>query len=185
MSYDQYGNIEAVSKTNDVVVSYKWGYNNSLPIAEITNALAKNVFYTSFEEEVSNFSFGGKTGNKSSANAVYSKALSGLDPGDYVLAYYKFISPAWVYTETPAVVPANGLYTISLPTGQYDEIRFYPKTAQVKTFTYDPIVGIKTETDANGITTFYDYDSLSRLKLIRDNNDHILKTYEYHYKLMN
>ncbi len=185
MTYDQYGNIEAVSKTNDVVVSYKWGYKNSLPIAEITNALAKNVFYTSFEEEVSNFSFGGKTGNKSSASAVYNKALSGLEPGDYVLAYYKFVSPTWVYTETPVVVPANGLYTITLPAGQYDEIRFYPKTAQVKTFTYDPIVGIRTETDANGVTTFYDYDSLGRLKLIRDNNNHILKTYEYHYKIMN
>jgi YD repeat-containing protein len=183
--YDNYGNIQTVSKLNDVLVSYKWGYGNSLPIAEITNTLQKNVFCEGFEDAQSAFSYGGKTGKKSSANAVYSKPLSLLDPGSYILAYYKWVSPVWQYTETEVIVPSNGLYTINLPAAQYDEIRFYPKSAQLKTYTYDPLLGITSMTDANGSATYYNYDSFGRLKAIKDNSDHIVKTYDYLYKVMN
>ncbi len=54
-----------------------------------------------------------------------------------------------------------------------------PDSAMVNTYTFEPLVGIKTQTDANGITTYYDYDDFNRLKYIKDNNQNILKHYKY------
>lgn len=54
--------------------------------------------------------------------------------------------------------------------------------ALVTTFTYTPLVGIRTATNAKGITTFYDYDSFGRLKeaYIKENGlKRIIDSYEY------
>lgn len=55
--------------------------------------------------------------------------------------------------------------------------------AQVSTYTYDPIIGLTSQTDLNGVTTYYEYDDFGRLTKIKDNEDRVLKTYEYNYQL--
>ncbi|HEX2921875.1 MAG TPA: RHS repeat domain-containing protein [Bacteroidales bacterium] len=52
----------------------------------------------------------------------------------------------------------------------------------ITTYTYDPVYGMTSATNANNITTYYEYDELGRLKLEKDSDGHILKTYEYHFK---
>ena len=52
----------------------------------------------------------------------------------------------------------------------------------VSTYTCKPLVGIVSETDPNGITTYYEYDDFGRLKLVKDTNGDIIKMYEYNYK---
>jgi YD repeat-containing protein len=51
----------------------------------------------------------------------------------------------------------------------------------VSTYTYKPQVGITSETDPTGKTTYYEYDNLGRLKVIRDMNGKILKQFSYQY----
>ncbi len=50
----------------------------------------------------------------------------------------------------------------------------------VKTYTYYPLIGIKTQTDERGVSIYYEYDTMGRLKTVFDNNMKIIKTYDYH-----
>ncbi|HCT29971.1 MAG TPA: hypothetical protein DIW31_04400, partial [Bacteroidales bacterium] len=56
-----------------------------------------------------------------------------------------------------------------------------PEGSHYSSYTYNPGVGITSETDPNGITSFYYYDALNRLNEIRDDKNNILKKYDYHY----
>ena len=60
-------------------------------------------------------------------------------------------------------------------------LRTHLPNAMVTYYTYKPFVGMETKTDPNGIRTFYEYDSFGRLSAEKDNNQFILKKYEYHY----
>ncbi|AZI41163.1 hypothetical protein [Epilithonimonas vandammei] len=53
---------------------------------------------------------------------------------------------------------------------------------QITTYTYDPLIGVRSITPPSGIREVYIYDTANRLKEVRDITGNILKSYEYHYK---
>jgi len=57
-------------------------------------------------------------------------------------------------------------------------------SAQITTYTYDPLIGVKSITSPSGIREVYLYDTANRLKEIRENNalGKVLKEFKYNYK---
>ncbi|BAV09096.1 hypothetical protein FLA_5144 [Filimonas lacunae] len=53
--------------------------------------------------------------------------------------------------------------------------------AQVTSYTVKPLVGITSETDPSGKTTYYTYDAYNRLQLVKDDDGNIIKKHLYHY----
>ncbi|AOC96484.1 hypothetical protein BB050_03395 [Flavobacterium anhuiense] len=52
----------------------------------------------------------------------------------------------------------------------------------ITTYTYNPLQGITSITDPKGISTYYEYDSFSRLKFVKDKDLNVLEKYCYNYK---
>ncbi|SEW42838.1 YD repeat-containing protein [Chitinophaga sp. YR573] len=65
---------------------------------------------------------------------------------------------------------------------ELQKIRTNLPAALVNTYTVKPLVGVTSETDATGKTTFYEYDMFGRLKIVRDKDGNILKQIDYRYK---
>lgn len=51
----------------------------------------------------------------------------------------------------------------------------------VTTYTYKPLVGITSQSDYNGNTTYYSYDGMGRLVAVRDKDLNFIKTVCYNY----
>jgi len=58
---------------------------------------------------------------------------------------------------------------------------------QITTYSYDPLIGVRSITPANGVRQVYIYDTANRLKEVREHNEtgNVLKEYQYHYKPSN
>ncbi len=67
----------------------------------------------------------------------------------------------------------------------FDNLRTNNPQWIITSYTYEPMVGIKTISDPNGYTTEYIYDELKRLKTIIDEDGNVLKQIEYNYKTNN
>jgi hypothetical protein len=52
---------------------------------------------------------------------------------------------------------------------------------QVTTYTYDPLIGVRSITPPSGIRENYLYDTANRLKKVIDINGNVLKEYKYNY----
>ncbi|MCL8538962.1 RHS repeat protein, partial [Chryseobacterium gallinarum] len=53
---------------------------------------------------------------------------------------------------------------------------------QVTTYTYDPLIGVRSITPPSGIRESYIYDSANRLEKVIDANGKVLKEMKYNYK---
>jgi hypothetical protein len=91
----------------------------------------------------------------------------------------------WKYLEGTidmSSVPATFTLTFETNgTATVDDIAFYPLAASVKTTTHEPLRGISSETNSNGVSVFYEYDNLGRLRYTRDQDKGIREFSEYYF----
>jgi hypothetical protein len=182
-TYTTLYNPSQITKNTKSLTAYQWGYNEQYVVAQVSNAKSSDIFYDSFEEGDGNSSLGdAKTGHYSynSTTTSYSKTLSGLDPGTYTLSYWLKSGSTWSLQNQQVTVAGN-TYAISL-SGQIDDVRFYPSAAQMTTYTYDPLIGLTSSTDAKNEITYYEYDNFLRLINIKNKDQNIIKHIDYHYQ---
>lgn len=183
-TYDNYGNLLQMHSSNNINSAYLWGYNNSLPVVKCVNAKSTDIYYTSFEGSDGIIEANSKTGTKIYTNLGYTKVLTGLTNGSYLLTYWKRTSGVWAFVKQTVNVTGNS-YSISISsssTTPIDEVRFYPLSAQMITYTYDLVYGMTSQTDERDVTTYYIYDSYGRLTDLKDDKGNVIKHYEYNYK---
>lgn len=177
-------------------------YNNQYVIAKVSNAAVSDVAYTSFESDgLGNWTTIGGTA-RNVGTAITGKQSYTLSNGNItktgLSAATTYILTVWVKSGSLSVNGSAttlisshqgwGLYTISLTgitsvtlsgTGIIDELRLYPKDANMVTYTYEPNVGPTTTCDSNNTLVYTQYDNLNRVKLLRDADFNILKRYDY------
>jgi hypothetical protein len=204
VSYDSRGNLlqeqNTLSGVNNSVIM---DYGKQYPVAKISNAAYGDVAYTSFESDGSgnwtissslrdtlNSITGKKSYNLSNGNITKSGLISGT-------SYYISV---WAKSGTTVNVNGSALSTVLATqqgwnmyatnvtgvtsviisgAGQIDELRLHPKNANMITYTYDPMIGVTSTTDANNTIVYSEYDNQNRLKLLRDKDKNILKRYDY------
>jgi YD repeat-containing protein len=209
-NYDNSGNILQQHKADDVSHAYIWDYSSSLPVAEAVNANQSDIAYTSFEADgKGNWNnYSGKittvtgalfppTGthyyNLTAANALSKTVTNG---NKYIVSYwskngsYTVIGGAGTVTSGNKingwtfyyhVVQASSTTLVISGNGAIDEVRLYPVSAQMTTYTYEPLIGITCQSDVNDRITYYAYDGFGRLSSVKDQDGNIIKAYCYNY----
>lgn len=205
---DDFGNTLEQQKLKDFPNSVFWDYQSNFPVAEIKNAAYNNTAYTSFEADATgnwDFSSSGIStvgGGSITGNKAYSLNTGNIQK-TALLNSQTYVVTCWVQDGSGSVM-VNGtapdklvtrrgwsLYqkeisstqtaTIS-GTGLVDELRLFPKNAQMTTYTYEALIGMTSQCDANNKITYYEYDLLGRLQVVRDQDGNIIKTLEYNYR---
>lgn len=95
----------------------------------------------------------------------------------YFIEYRSYQNGKWVFVKKDYV---NNM-TLNDGTA-FDEIRVYPSSASMSTYTYDPITGMTSSTDASGKTIYYEYDGFGRLQYVKDQQKNIIENYNYKYR---
>ena len=142
----------------------------------------KEVFHTSFEEGDEGIETAtAKTGSRV-LSGTYSINLRNFIPGSYLLSYWESSDngASWQRVQQMLeVAEASTSYELSAAGKIIDELRIQPTGSEMTTYTHLPGVGMTSQTDTNGNTTYYEYDALGRLSAIRDNERRLLKSYQY------
>ncbi|WP_299441273.1 hypothetical protein [uncultured Aquimarina sp.] len=58
----------------------------------------------------------------------------------------------------------------------------YFNNKQMVTYTYDPLIGMTSQTDPRGYTMYYEYDSQHRLQFVKDERGNLISENQYKYK---
>lgn len=203
--YDGQGNILTMRKENDHWVSYIWDYHLTMPIAEASNASYTEIAYTSFESDgLGNWNLSDTdrqdhaiTGSQgylmvSGKNITKSGLTSGKK---YIVSYWSKsgsvsvnstlgisgpLRNGWTYWEH--ILPGNTTsVTISGTNKIIDELRLYPENARMTTYTYDPVIGMTSQCDVTNHITYYEYDFLGRLHIVKDQDKNIIRRLCYNF----
>ena len=105
--------------------------------------------------------------------------------GQYPIAEIKNATYSEVETVlTKATIDALNLLTVTETTikNAGDKLRNDLPNAMVTSYTYQPLVGMKSKTDARGVAEYYEYDGMQRLKAVLDQVKNVTSSMDYHYR---
>jgi YD repeat-containing protein len=201
--YDHVGNITQYTATDQLPVSILWDYKKASPIAQVNNADTLSIAYTSFEAD------GTGKWTVASTTRDNTTALTGINSYNLangaltktgLTAATTYIVSYWIKNTTGTIsgYPLKGATnkgwtnyvhwltgqtTVAISgTGSIDDVRLYPLGSQMTSYTYDPLVGLTSSTDAKNQVSYYEYDSFQRLMNVKDKDGNILKHVDYHYR---
>lgn len=175
-AYDNSGKPLSISQENGLKTSYKWGYSNHYPTAEVKNA-GEGEFYTQDFEEKDGVAGDAHSGARL-FNGSYTVNWTIPNSRVYKIGYFYYAGGVWSYKEEDYTANSK---LLSGGTA-YDDIRIFPVDALISTYTYEPSIGLTSSIDSKGQTVYYEYDDLQRLRFIRDQKRNIIKSFDYHYK---
>jgi|GEM_PF-2203241 len=183
MNYDTLlSNLKQFKLDSSANTSFLWGYNKMYPIAQCKNASSNEFYFTSFEDSPlssSVVSGAAHTGTQYYSGSSYTVNWTPPNNRSYVITYWYLNGGVWILR--PEAPYTGSGQTLSGGTA-YDDIRIFPSDAQMTTYTYIPQVGVSSITDPKSMTTYYEYDTFSRLMNIKDKDGNILKHTDYHYQ---
>lgn len=203
ISYDGMGNLLSVSKS-DEKTSFLWSYDGEFPVVETINATSSQISFTSFETtDKGGWTYSGapittyKTGKKGynlSSGSVTKTGIAASTSIPYRVGFWactvsgtasvnvggqtESLSTVWKWVEKN--ITATSL-NISGSNVIIDELRLHPADAMMTSYTYEPLVGMSSQTDPRGFTLIYEYDTANRLKTIKDEDGNIMEHFEYNY----
>jgi YD repeat-containing protein len=205
--YDEFNNAMEDVKVGQTPNTHLWDYKKTYLIADIRNSDSASSAYTSFEADgTGNWQIAGS--GRDNSQGLTGRSSYELSNGNIVKTGLSTTQTYWVTywsRSGSAIVVAGtqgspitgrtangwtcfkhkvtGVAQVTLSgTGLIDELRLHPMDAEMTTYTYEPLLGISSTADVDNHTTYYEYDHFGRLKLIRDMDGNIVKTYDYHYK---
>jgi len=205
LNYDQNNNVSQYNKTGDMNNCIIWDYIHSQPVAQVRNTTIDQVAYTSFEADGSGSWVIPSTtrdhSNSITGTSAYNLSngaitRSGLNSASTYTVSYWSMSGSYSVTGTTSTVTGKtvgtwtyyehtitGTSSVSVSgSGDIDELRLYPSNAQMTTYTYLPLIGMTNQCDLNNKITYYYYDGLGRLNVVKDQDGNIIKTVNYHFQ---
>lgn len=176
------------------------GIPGSFPIAEVVNSDFDAIAFTSFEKvDNGNWTYSASlegdavTGSNSFMGSV--ETSISFRPGTYLVSFWAkgqgnvtigndvvAINSATKWERYSQKITLSNAGKISLSTGvvKIDELRAHPINGRMKSFTYSSnAFSMTSASDASNTPTTYEFDNLSRLGIVRDENSDILNKYTY------
>lgn len=208
-TYDSRYNLATVKDEGNRTVSNIYDYKDKYVVASVINADAAldKPAYTSFETNDWNGGWGisGSSSYSTTSSITGGRSLllgssntltaSVNTAKSYRLSFWAGntnfnISGSLTLVKSGPTINGFTFYEYTIAAGPstitmtststlIDELRLYPVNSRMRTVTYDELIGKTSECDENNRTTYYEYDELARLRIIKDDQKNIVKMYEY------
>jgi Family of unknown function (DUF5977) len=206
-TYDAAGNLTGLTDEGNRSICNIYDYDDKYIAANIINAnpATDKRAYTSFETASFGEWFFSGTASYNTTTAITGNRSMNLGGGSFlrmkpIPTGKTHVVSFWATTSTITVsggalkksgptyngftyyeyeIASTTTTSIVSGTGTIDELRFYPSAARMRSFTFDPVIGKTSDCDENNRITYYEYDKLRRLWMIKDEKKNIVKVYEY------